>query len=61
MPEYATDHDLLSPAVAETETTSNKTTENLLEDQLFGNDDVQESNEIANSTAADIKQQLSTL
>ena len=39
---------------------SNKTPENLLKDQFFGNDDSQENNEIANSTAADIEQQPST-
>ena len=54
MPGYVTDHDLLLPAAGEARTTSNKTPENLLKDQLFGN------NEIANSTAADIEQQPST-
>ena len=60
MPEYVTDHDLLLPAAGEAGTTSNETPENLLKDQLFGNDDSQENNEIANSTAADIEQQPST-
>ena len=54
MPGYATDHDILLPAAGEAGTTSNKTPENLLKDQLFGN------NEIANSTVADIEQQPST-
>ena len=49
------------PAAGEAGTTSNKTPENSLKDQLFGNDDSQENNEIANSTAADIEQQPSTL
>ena len=53
LPGYVTDHDLLLPAAGETGTTFNKTPENLLKDQLFGN------NEIANSTAADIEQQSS--
>ena len=54
LPGYVTDHDLLLPAAGETETTSNKTLENLLKDRLFGN------NEIANNTAANIEQQPST-
>ena len=60
MPRYVTDHDLLLPAAEEARTTSNKTPENLLKDQLFGNDDSQENNKIANSPTADIVQQLST-
>ena len=48
---YVTHYDLLLPATGEAGTTSNKTPENLLKDQLFGN------NEIANSTAANIEQQ----
>ena len=59
MPGYVTDYDLLLPTAGETGTTSNKTPENLLKDQLFGNDDSQENNEIANSTATDIEQQFS--
>ena len=55
LPGYVTDHELLLPAAGEAETTSNKTLENLLEDRLFGN------NEVANSTVADIEQQPSTL
>ena len=51
LPGYATDHDILLPAAGEAETTSNRTPENLLKDQLFGN------NEIANSTIANIEQQ----
>ena len=54
LPGYATDHDILLPAAGEAGTISNKTPENLLIDQLFGND------EIANSTAANIEQQPST-
>ena len=54
LPGYVTDHDILLPAAGEAGTTSNKTPENLLKDQLFGN------NEIANSTAANIEQQPST-
>ena len=53
LPGYVTDHNLLLPAAGEAGTTSNKTPENLLKDQLFGN------NEIANSTAAYIEQQPS--
>ena len=48
---YVTDHNLLLPAAGEAGTTANKTPENLLKDQFFGN------NEIANSTADDIEQQ----
>ena len=54
MPGYITDHDLLLPAAGEAGTTSNKTPENLLKDQLFGN------NKIANRSDADIDQQPST-
>ena len=54
LPGYITDHNLLLPAAGETGTTSNKTPENLLKDQLFGN------NKIVNSSAADIEQQSST-
>ena len=54
MPGYVTHHDLLLPAVGEAEMTSNKTPENLLKDQIFGN------NKIANSIAANIEQQPST-
>ena len=54
LPGYATDHDILLPAAGEAGTISNKTPENLLKDQLFGN------NEIANSTAGNIEQQPST-
>ena len=54
MPGYVTNHDLLLPAAGEAGTTSNKTLENLLKDQLF------ENNQISNSTAADIEQQPST-
>ena len=54
LPGYVTDHDILLPAAGEAGTTSNKTPENLLKDQLFGN------NEIANSTATNIEQQPST-
>ena len=54
MPGCATDHDILLPAAGEARTTSNKTPENVLKDQLFGN------NEIENSTAANIEQQPST-
>ena len=43
LPGYVTDHDLLLPAAGETGATSNKTSENLLKDQLF------ENNQIANS------------
>ena len=54
-PGYVTNHDLLLPAAGEAGASSEKKTpENLLKDQLFGN------NEIANSTAADIEQQPST-
>ena len=60
LPGYVTDHDILLPAAGEVGTTSNKTPENSLKDQLFGNDNSQENNEIANSTAADIEQQPST-
>ena len=56
-----TDHDLLLPAAGEAETTSNKTPENLLEEQLFGNDNIQQNNEIANSTAAEVEQQRFSL
>ena len=59
LPGYVTDHDLLLPAAGGARTTSNKTLENLLKDQLLGNDDSQENNEIANSTAANIEQQPS--
>ena len=59
-PGYVTDHDILLPAAREAGTTSNKTPENSLKDQLFGNDDSQENNEITNSTAADIEQQPPT-
>ena len=54
MPGYVTDHDLLLPAAGKEGTTSNKTPENLLKDQLFRN------NKIANSSAANIEQQPST-
>ena len=54
LPEYVTDHELLLPEAGEAGTTSNKTPENLLKDQLF------ENNQIANSSAADIEQQPST-
>ena len=54
LPGYVTDHDILLPAAGEARTTSNKTPENLLKDQLFGN------NEIADGTAANIEQQPST-
>ena len=60
LPGYVTNHDLLLPAAGEAGTTCNKTPENLLKDQLFGNDNSQENNKIANSTAADIEQQPST-
>ena len=60
LPGYVTDYDLLLPAAGEVEMTSNKTLKNLLKDQLFGYDDSQENNEIANSTAAGIEQQPST-
>ena len=49
LPGYVTDHDLLLPAAGKAGTISNKTPENLLKDQLFGN------NEIVNSTTADIQ------
>ena len=54
LPRYVTDHDILLPTAGEAGTTSNKTPENLLKVQFFGN------NEIANSTAADMEQQPST-
>ena len=54
MPGYITDHDLLLPTAGEAGTISNKTPENLLKNQLFGN------NKIANSSAADIEQQSFT-
>ena len=54
LPGYITDHDLLLPAAGEAGTTFNKTSENLLKDQLFGN------NKIANRSDADIDQQPST-
>ena len=60
LPGYVNDHNLLLPAGGEAGTTSNKNLENLLKYQLFGNDDSQENNKIANRTAADIEQQLST-
>ena len=56
-PGYVTDHNLLFPAAREAGTTSNKTPENLLKNQVFGNDDSQENNEIAKSTAVDREQQ----
>ena len=37
LPGYVTDHDLLLPAAGKVETTFNKTPDNLLKDQLFGN------------------------
>ena len=54
LPECIIDHNHLLPAAGESGTTSNKTSENLLKDQLFGN------NKIANSAAADIEQQSFT-
>ena len=57
LPGYVTDHELLLPAAGEAGITSNKTSENLLKHQLFGNDDSQENNEIANGT---VEQQPST-
>ena len=54
LPQYVTDHDLLLPAAGEAETNSNKTPKNVLQDRVFGN------NEIANNTAADIEQKPST-
>ena len=48
------------PVAGEVGRTSKKTPENLLKNQLFGNDDSQENNETANSTAAVIEQQPST-
>ena len=57
LPRYVTDHDILLPASGEIGTTSNETPENLLKNQLFGNDDSQENNKIANSNAADVEQQ----
>ena len=40
LPGYVTDDNLLLPAAGEAETTSNKTPENLLEDQLFENNEI---------------------
>ena len=60
LPGYITNYDFSLSAAGEAEKTFNETPKTLVEDQLAGNNNGQENNEIAKSTAADIKQQPST-
>ena len=55
-PGCVTNHLFSLPATGEAETTSNKTPKTLLEYQLAENDDRQENNKIAKSTAVDTEQ-----